>query len=343
MPRVVFQKLTGELHRIPRNAVDSGDARIVDARQKMMQPVTEFVEQREDVVVSQECRSVLARRQEIAHKIGNRLGESGGQPLAAHALVHPCAASLVRARVRIEIEVAHRLTVTALDLEEPHVRVPDGHALTFANSHTEEALRHFEQARQDAGQRKIRTQLFLGDRIAAALQALRVEAHVPGREPRPGKLLQLREFLLRGTARRLRELVQEPDNLIDGVGHPGRQRVVGVTAKIQQARGFVPFAQDVLHDRRIVPAAGIRSLLGRAGRPRFVKGLAQHLGFGIGHHRDVGGLVQGEDPALKPRFVSALARLLHEHLVESPQVGRVADVVSPPVRRVQHVFLELRL
>ena len=108
-------------------------------------------------------------------------------------------------------------------------------------------------------------------------------------------------------------------------------------------RGFVPFPQDVLHDRRIVPAAGIRSLIGRSGRPRFVKGLAQHLGFGIGHHRDVGGLVQGEDPAFKAPFVSALARLLHEHLVEPAELGCFADVVSPAVRRIEDVFLELRL
>ncbi len=66
VPRVVLEELAWQFDRIPRHPVDAGDARIVDPRQKMMQPVAELVKQREHIVMRQERRPVLIRRQEIA-------------------------------------------------------------------------------------------------------------------------------------------------------------------------------------------------------------------------------------------------------------------------------------
>src|SRR2546430_12178682 len=49
VPGVVLQELARQLHRVPGHAVDAGEARIVDARQQMVQAVAEIVEQGEHV------------------------------------------------------------------------------------------------------------------------------------------------------------------------------------------------------------------------------------------------------------------------------------------------------
>ncbi len=108
--------------------------------------MSEFMEQRENIIMREERRLVLARRQEVAYQVGNRLRQAGGEPLASDALVHPCAAALVRSGVGVEIKVADGLPVSALDFEEPHVGMPHRHALAFANAHSEETLRDLEQA-----------------------------------------------------------------------------------------------------------------------------------------------------------------------------------------------------
>ena len=74
LPGVVLQELARQLDRVPGDAVDAGEARVVDARQEVMQAVTELVEQRQHIIVSQKCRTAAARRQEIAHEVGDRQG-----------------------------------------------------------------------------------------------------------------------------------------------------------------------------------------------------------------------------------------------------------------------------
>src|SRR5581483_11217101 len=63
MPRVVLEKLTRQLHRIPRDAVDARDAGIVDTSQHVVQAMAELVEHRQHVVVGQERRTTVARGQ----------------------------------------------------------------------------------------------------------------------------------------------------------------------------------------------------------------------------------------------------------------------------------------
>ena len=44
----VFHELTGEFDRVPLDSADARRVRLVDGRQHVLQPVTEFVEQRFD-------------------------------------------------------------------------------------------------------------------------------------------------------------------------------------------------------------------------------------------------------------------------------------------------------
>src|SRR3546814_9163581 len=71
-----------------------------------MQAVAEFVEQRHDFVVRQQCRFARQRWREIASQISDRLLQAMRGMAAVDALVHPGAGALVGARVRVEIEQA---------------------------------------------------------------------------------------------------------------------------------------------------------------------------------------------------------------------------------------------
>ena len=109
VPGIVFHELAGQLDRIPRHAVDAGDARIVDAREHVVQPVAELVKQGHDVIVGEERGTLVSRRQEVAHQVRDRQRGARRQALAADALIHPGAAALVGTRVGIQIEAADRL------------------------------------------------------------------------------------------------------------------------------------------------------------------------------------------------------------------------------------------
>ena len=61
LPAEIFHELAGQLHRVPFDAVDAGDPEILDAREQVMQPVAELVEQRDDVVVREQRRLAAVR------------------------------------------------------------------------------------------------------------------------------------------------------------------------------------------------------------------------------------------------------------------------------------------
>ena len=95
-PREVLHELARQLDRIPRDAVDAGDARVVHARQHVVQAVAELVEHRHDFVVRQQRGLAADRRQEVADQVGDRQRRVSAEILAADALVHPRAAALLR-------------------------------------------------------------------------------------------------------------------------------------------------------------------------------------------------------------------------------------------------------
>jgi hypothetical protein len=86
-----------------------------------------------------------------------------------------------------------------------------------------------------------------------------------------GKCFQLREFTQCRGPGRTSELVEELQNLLDGAGHTGGQRVLGVTAEVEQPCGLVPQTQNVVHHVGVVPTACVRPLVRGARRPRFIE------------------------------------------------------------------------
>src|SRR6185437_15990155 len=109
-----------------------------------MQAVPELVEERQHVIVRQESRPAIARRQHVANEVGRRQRGAGRQTLAPDALVHPRAAALVGSGVGIEVEAPDWPSRRALDLEEAHVRMPDRSAALLAYPHLEEPLGDLE-------------------------------------------------------------------------------------------------------------------------------------------------------------------------------------------------------
>ena len=90
-------------------------------------------------------------------------------------------------------------------------------------------------------------------------------------------------------------------------------------------------------------AARVRALVGGARGPGFVQRAAQRFVLRVRHYRDIGGLIQAQQPAVEVFLLSPLPRLLDDRLVEPAQVVWIGNVVRPAVRRIQYVLFELRL
>jgi len=137
--------------------------------------------------------------------------------------------------------------------------------------------------------------------------------------------------------------VEELDDLLGSTRHPCRQGVFRVAAEVEQPGCLVPEAQNVFHDLGIVPTAGVRAVIRGTRCPRFVESAAQSRRFRIRDDRNIGRLVEGENPAFDAFLVCASPCLFDEHLVQATQLLAVGDVIRPPVRGVEHVLFELRL
>ncbi len=191
-PGEVLHELARQLDGIPRHAVDAGHAREIHARQHVVQAVAEFVEHRQHFVMRQQRRPVRTWRGEVADEVSDRQRLRTGQVDPPQAFVHPGAAALLWSRVQVEEEAAARLAVVADDVVEVDVGLIHLDALALRYAHAIETLRHREQALQHARQREVRTQLLFRDGQALALEALRVERHVPGFEPACPRTLPVR-------------------------------------------------------------------------------------------------------------------------------------------------------
>ena len=170
-----------------------------------------------------------------------------------------------------------------------------------------------------------------------------MEADVPSGEPVADERLELGEFLERRGPRRGGELAQELEHLGDAVRHAGRERVLGVVREVEQPRRLVPALEDLLDHGRVVPAAGGGSPVRGARHPGLVEVAPQAFRLRIRHHRDIGRLVEIQDPARNAPLVCSACGELDEHVVQPAQVGRLRDAPAPAVGGVQHVLLELRL
>ena len=233
------------------------------------------MEQGHDIIMRQQRRLAGRGFEEIAHQVGHRQLGRTAHALAAHALVHPGAAALVRSRARIEIEAAARRAVGVEDLEVAHRGMPHLHARALHDAHAEQPLRHLEQPGQHPRQRKPRAQLLLRDAVLLALQPLGPVADIPGSELGAGEHLEFAQLPLGRRTAGHAQLLEEREHLPGGLRHPRREGVVGVAGEIQQPRELVAHAQDVLHHRRVVPLRRRGRLVRRARRPGLVERAAQ--------------------------------------------------------------------
>ena len=71
-PGEVLHELAGKLDCIPLHAVDARDAEVLHAREQVMQPVAELVEQSQHVIVSQQGGAAGVGWQEVANQVGDR-------------------------------------------------------------------------------------------------------------------------------------------------------------------------------------------------------------------------------------------------------------------------------
>ena len=93
----------------------------VHAREQLVQPVAELVEERRDFGVRERRRPAGDGRGEVAGEVGDRVLDARAGAAAVDGVVHPRAALLARARVVVEVELADQGARRVGDLEEAHV------------------------------------------------------------------------------------------------------------------------------------------------------------------------------------------------------------------------------
>src|SRR5207245_531797 len=98
-----------------------GNACHVDLCQELVQAVAEFMEQGQDFIVRERgglARGIFAdRRRKIAGEVGDGMLHTRSDTPPIDRVVHPRAALLARARVKIEVELADERTIVTDDLE----------------------------------------------------------------------------------------------------------------------------------------------------------------------------------------------------------------------------------
>lgn len=180
LPAPVLHELARQLNRVPRHAADAGHARGIDAGQHVVQAVAEFVEQSDHFIMGKQRRLAANRTVKVAGQVGHRFLQRTVQ-LAhlADAVVHPRAASLVLARIEIEIEAAAQFAFFVIQLEEAHFRMPDVNIGALFGADAVNAFNHFEQAVNGSVFREIGAQLLIADAVEMLLLFFAVVSDIP--------------------------------------------------------------------------------------------------------------------------------------------------------------------
>src|SRR5205823_13010572 len=87
-PAEVLHELAGQLDRVPLDAIDAGDAEVVDAGKQMMQAVAELVEQREHLVMREGGRSSADGTRKVARQVRDRKSTRGAFAPARDRVIH---------------------------------------------------------------------------------------------------------------------------------------------------------------------------------------------------------------------------------------------------------------
>jgi hypothetical protein len=71
-PAEILHELAGQLDRVPLDAVDAGDAELLDAGEQVVQAVAGLVEEGDHLVVGEQGRLVADGAREVAVEVGHR-------------------------------------------------------------------------------------------------------------------------------------------------------------------------------------------------------------------------------------------------------------------------------
>ena len=192
---------------------------LLHLREHVVQAVTEFVKEGDDVVVHQQSRLAVHAFGKVAHQMRDwrlQAARVGAQPARAHA-VHPGTATLAGAGGLVQVELTNQLS-SAFNAVELNRRVPHGGGVT-ADRHFKQRLDNFEQARQHARRGEVLLDLLLAEGVARFLEALADEGPVPSlwvfeTELCSGKVTQIGHVLLRIGARLAGQVTQKAHHLL---------------------------------------------------------------------------------------------------------------------------------
>jgi len=349
LPAEIFHELAGQLDGIPFHAGNTRDIAFIDLREHVVQTVAGFVEQGDHVIVREQRGLAVHAGCEIADQMGHgrlQLMGVGAQPTRAH-IVHPGAAALALARLRVEIELADQLWALcagALDAVELHAGVPD-RSFIAADGDFEQGLDNLEQAGQHLGGWKVLLELLLAEGVAGFLELFADEGPVPGlgvgnAELSPGKGAQIGHVLFGIGAGTLCQIAQKVNDLLGRVGHLGHDRDFAEVAVAQQLGFFQAQREDFLHHGGVVKALAVAlGLVGGPGHISLIDLFAQCAALGKLHHRQIAG-------HLKRQLVAFLAIGFGAGFGRGDHIGRNAvqlvnpGVVGKGIGGVQRVLAE---
>ncbi len=310
--------------------------------------MAEFVEQGQHFVVGQQRRVAAQRRGEVAGQIGHRQLQAAMGAATAQALVHPGAATLILARIGVEVEQADVGAVGLTQCVSGDILVPGGDVAHALDLHAVKALDQGEHAVDGLRRREVGAQLFFGETELLLLQLLRVVGRIPGLEIFQAVALlriglQLVQFRLRELACVAGQVEQEALDRVGRFRHLGFQRQLGEVFEAEQQRFLVAQRQDLPHQRGVVVLPGQWALVGGAGGVGGVQLLAQLAIVGVADHRVVAGEVESEQEAFKFLRLGPLGCLgvaLRRHAGEQ---AFVADLLAEGLHRIHQIFFELAL
>src|SRR5574343_822903 len=129
--------------------MNTGDSYVFNLREQVVQAVTGFVEQCDDVIV-RECGGLVTdRRREVAVEVGDWRLDAVGDATAGEGFVHPGTAAFLIAGIEIQIELTDQLVATS-NAEETDAGVPD-RCRVRCDLHAEQTLDDTEQTAEYVG------------------------------------------------------------------------------------------------------------------------------------------------------------------------------------------------
>ena len=343
LPAEVLHELAGQFDRIPFDAVDARDAEVFDLRKQVVQPVAGFMEERDRVIVGEECRLAAHRTRKIAVEVGHRRLDTLGSAPSGDRAIHPGTAALGFACIEVEIELADEPARHVADIEKAYVFVPNRRS-RLLDLDAVKRLNQLEHSGHDLALGEVLLHLLVRERIPVGAQFLRGVSKVPGLERReaelvPGEFAQFGEIFLCERARTMREVVEKIQHLLRRLRHLRHQRNLGKARVAEQCSVFFTQLENARDQRRVVPF-GLAEL-GRAGCASAVKLFTQPAVFCVLHDRQVGRHLQGEFPACLGVLFRQLARRLDRIAGQAGQSLLVLDNEGVGIRSVEHVFGKL--